>query len=139
MDLCKIARLSATRPASLIASEIVGCGAMPFATVSMHRLRVENVGASLNHVGHVRPNHHQAEELALRVSWIDFTQPAVSFCITARVFATHGKIPTAMLSPYCSCACASVRPTWISHSANKVGPRRVTGTPHQSKTRSPIQ
>ena len=37
-----------------------------------------------------------------RVSWIDLTQPTVSFCITARAFATHGKRPTATASPYCS-------------------------------------
>ena len=30
-----------------------------------------------------------------RISWIDLTQPTVSFCITARAFATHGKTPTA--------------------------------------------
>ena len=45
------------------------------------------------------------------VSWIDLTQPTVSFCITARAFATHGNTPTATSSPYRSRACASVRPT----------------------------
>src|SRR3954468_17065570 len=43
--------------------------------------------------------------------WIDFTQPAVSFCITARAFATHGKLPVTTLPPYRSRAWASVRPT----------------------------
>jgi hypothetical protein len=35
----------------------------------------------------------------------------VSFCITARAFATQGNIPVATSSPYCSRASASVSPT----------------------------
>jgi hypothetical protein len=46
-----------------------------------------------------------------RVSWMDFTQPTVSFCMTARALAIHGNVPTAMSSPCCSRASASVRPT----------------------------
>jgi hypothetical protein len=42
------------------------------------RLGVDRNGAGLDQVGHVRPDHDQPEQLAVRVSWIDFTQPTVS-------------------------------------------------------------
>ena len=59
-----IARPSATRAASLMASDRVGCGAMPSATVSTAAPGVDRDDAGLDHVGHVRADHHQAEQSA---------------------------------------------------------------------------
>ena len=106
-----IARPSATSPASLIASESVGCGAIPSATVStVDSASIATTPASIRSVT-CGPTMTMPSSSPYRVSWIDFTQPTVSSCITARAFATHGNVPTATSSPYCSRACASVRPT----------------------------
>src|SRR5581483_10430029 len=106
-----IARPSATRPASLIASESVGCGAMPSATVStVDSASIATTPASIMSVT-CGPTMIRPSSSPYFVSWIDLTQPTVSSCMTARAFATHGNCPTATSSPYCSRACASVRPT----------------------------
>src|SRR6266508_5462068 len=106
-----IARPSATRPASLIASESVGCGAMPSATVStVDSASIATTAASIMSVT-CGPTITMPSSSPYRVSWIDLTQPTVSSCITARAFAIHGNRPTATSSPYSSRASASVRPT----------------------------
>src|SRR3954463_3606719 len=83
-----IARPSATRPDSLIASESVGCGAMPSATVSTVdspagaatppppvRPRAGRPPPRLDHVGDVRADHDEAEQLAV-VALVDRLDPA---------------------------------------------------------------
>src|SRR3954453_4843717 len=105
-----IARPSATRPASLIASESVGCGAMPSATVStVDSASIATTPASTRSVT-CGPTITRPRSSPYRVSWIDFTQPTVSSCMTARAFAIHGNWPTATSSPYSSRAPPSVGP-----------------------------
>ena len=106
-----IARPSATRAASLMASDSVGCGAMPSATVSTAAFEsIATTPASTMSVT-CGPIITRPSSSPPRVVWIDFTQPAVSFCMTARAFAIHGNVPVATSSPCWSRAWASVRPT----------------------------
>src|SRR6185295_10231006 len=72
-----IARPRAARPASLIASARVGCGAMPSATVStVDSASIATTPASTRSVT-CGPTMTRPSSSPYRVSWIDFTQPTV--------------------------------------------------------------
>ena len=74
---------------------------MPSATVSMAApASIATTPASTMSVT-CGPTITRPSSRPLRVVWIDFTQPDVSFCITARAFAIHGNVPVATSSPYC--------------------------------------
>ena len=95
----------------MIASLSVGCAAIPSPTVStVDSASIATTAASIRSVT-CGPTITMPSSSPYFVSWIDLTQPVVSACMTARAFATQGNVPTAMSSPYCSRASASVRPT----------------------------